>query len=149
MNKIEIGKYLTQIEEWEFNKAVIGGEIRVLTGINKIGLTPPIPEEPEWYIFNVCPYREIYNIRQNKRVFFGQIYCAYKVKLGKSKPSIDLLFSLMNESMKEFAKYYDENTKTTIINHHKVELLKLNDHKNAIKQVIDTWEVGIKNISNN
>jgi len=149
MSKIEIGKYLSQIEKWEYISNILGGKIEIKTDFNQIGLTPFNPNDPEWYFFNICPYREIFNITQNKRIFYGLMSSTFKIKLGNQMPPPDLLFFLMDEAMKDFARYYHENTKDTLIHIHKFERIRFEDHEKAIIQAINIWQTGIKNISDN
>jgi len=133
MGKLEITKYTPKIEKWRFDETIIGGKMVIKTYFSTIGLSPFDPADPECIYFNISPTREIFNETQNQHLFFGKVIFTYKIRIGNNPITVDLVFNLMNESMKEFASIYNNKTNNTIINHHEIEVIKLSDHKDAIQ----------------
>ena len=148
-NKITFTKFDPQVEHWFYDKSLIIGELTTNSDFSTIGLTPFNPDEPEWYIFNISPYAEIYNTAQKKRVFLGQIYSSYKFRLDVVGRLDRFLFDLMDDAMMDLAGIFFIKTKDTSINSHKIVKIRFEEHCQSINQAIDAWQIGIKNISNN
>jgi|AntAceMinimDraft_9_1070365.scaffolds.fasta_scaffold06042_3 hypothetical protein len=151
MINVEIAKYQIEVQIWEYNddKPELPRGLQVSSINISMGLTPSMPEEQDWFIFSISPHREIIDKTHKKRIFYGQTHTAFKLKLGKTIPTVELLFPLLHEAIGDFAKIYDERTKNTIIHHYKIEQPHIKEYRENIQLTIDKWIKAIRGIYHN
>jgi len=143
-----ITQYDTQLEIWQHNL------VKDFMGQNKdrvsyiLGITPPDPNDPICYYFNIWVERK-YSNQNHDVVFHSRTYTCFKVKHNNHVPSVEFFFDLIEKAFYEFAKIFHTRTRHTNPLHHKTPKPRLEDLKEYIQKCIDTWDKTIRNMSMN
>ena len=132
---MEVTKYIVEVVKWEESPWESYADLSANMSFGLV-LSPPVEDEPEYSYFAIQPVLKITN-SGGHTVFIGQTKSVVRLRNQGLAPKPEILFEIIEDAAREFAKIFLERTTHNPHIHHPIPRPLFKSLQGVIQDCID------------
>ena len=133
---VEVQPYQSKVHKWVIPKEPFTALVQDKSLVYELGVTPQIPEEPQWCIFMATVIKQTLNKTYGSKIVDCKVTYGYKINAIGRLLTPEFLYELLVLSYQEFKKIYDKDSEGTQAAKYIVDKPELKDYKSNLQAVI-------------